>query len=67
MRELFDAETVVTTVKGAVGVSATTGGFYVSVLPQVEAWLRVGSLCIGIAVGIATLVSILRNQKRKKH
>jgi hypothetical protein len=33
----------------------------------VEAWLRLISLLLGIAVGVATLVSILRNKKDKKH
>jgi hypothetical protein len=67
MRSFFDAETVVTTAKGALGLGATGGSFYVSFLPKVEAWLRLISLLLGIAVGVATLVSILRNKKDKKH
>lgn len=47
-------------------MSATSGGFYVSTMPKIEAWLRFVSLVIGIAVGVASLVSIIRNQKNKK-
>lgn len=65
MRQLFEAETLITAAKGAVGITATTSGAYVSLLPQVEAWLRIISLLMGIVVGLATLVSIIRNQKTK--
>ena len=67
MRNFFDSETLATAAKGAVGVSATSGSLYVSLLPKLEAWLRIISLLIGIAIGIATFVSIVRSkQKRKK-
>lgn len=66
MRNLFDAETVVTTAKGAAGLGSLGGGFYVS-LSHVEAWLRIISLLLGIAVAVATLISILRTKKDKKH
>jgi len=65
MKNFFDADTIITAVKGVVGLSATGGGFYVSFLPKVEAWLRVFSLLIGCAVGIVTFVSILRKHKTK--
>jgi hypothetical protein len=50
---------VVTTAKGAIGVGATSTGFYVSVLPKIEAWLRVVSLLVGITVGVLTVISLL--------
>lgn len=65
MRELFQSETLVATVKGAVGMGATSTGVYVSILPQVEAWLRIISLCVGIAVGTATFISIVLSIHRR--
>lgn len=44
------------------GVGSPLAGFYVSILPQVEAWLRVVSLLVGISVGVATLLSLLRRK-----
>jgi fructose-specific phosphotransferase system IIC component len=67
MKNFFDAETVVTAAKGAVGVSATSGGLYVSLLPKFEAWLRIISLVIGIAVGVATFISIVRSKSKNKN
>jgi len=32
-------------------------------LPELEAWLRIASLLIGCAVGLASLYAILRNKK----
>lgn len=49
--------------KGLLGVGGTLTGVGVS-LAQVEAWLRVSSLAVGIAVGIATFISIVRNRKK---
>ena len=45
------------------GLLATTSGLTVSMLPEVEAWLRVTSLCIGCLVGLASLYAILRSRK----
>ena len=45
------------------GLLATTSGLTVSMLPEVEAWLRVTSLVIGCAVGLASLYAILRSRK----
>jgi hypothetical protein len=45
------------------GLVATAGGITVSMLPELEAWLRVASLVIGCAVGLASLYAILRNRK----
>lgn len=56
-------------VKGATGVASTAGGIVVSNLAHIEAWLRITSLCVGIAVGILTGVSIIRkmSKNRKGH
>jgi hypothetical protein len=45
------------------GLLATATGLTVSMLPELEAWLRIASLLIGCAVGLASLYAILRNRK----
>lgn len=60
MREMY-----VTVAKGVVGVVAPAGGVYVSILPQVEAWLRVASLSAGIAVACVTIWSIIYKARKK--
>lgn len=57
----MDTNQIIT--RGILGVIASGGSAAISFLSQIEAWLRVGSLVIGIAVGIATLISILRKNK----
>jgi len=42
------------------GLVATASGITVSLLPEIEAWLRVSSLIIGCAVGIASFIVIVR-------
>ena len=64
MRALFNAENALTAGKGALGMTATTAASVVSTLPTVEIWLRIVSLIVGIAVGIATFISIVRKLKR---
>jgi len=44
------------------GLLATATGLTVSMLPELEAWLRIASLLIGCAVGLASLYAILRNK-----
>jgi hypothetical protein len=51
---------------GLTGVLATATSVGISLLPEIEAWLRVGSLCIGIVVGIASLAVIIRNWNKTK-
>ena len=45
------------------GLVATASGITLSMLPEIEAWLRIASLVIGCAVGLASLYAILRNRK----
>ena len=47
--------------RGSTGIAATFGGTLVSMLPQIEAWLRIGSLLVGIFVGVLTIRSIIKN------
>jgi hypothetical protein len=42
------------------GLVATASGITVSLLSEIEAWLRVSSLVIGCAVGIASFIVIVR-------
>lgn len=51
------------TIKGIVGCGSTMLGLVASHLDQVEAWLRIGSLVVGISVGVATFLSIRRRNK----
>jgi hypothetical protein len=48
------------------GIFATATSVGISLLPEIEAWLRAGSLCIGIVVGIASLAVIIRNWNKQK-
>lgn len=47
--------------KGLLGSAAATGGALFS-LQDIEAWLRIGSLGVGIAVGLVTIWSIVRRR-----
>jgi len=44
------------------GLVATATGLTVSMLPEIEAWLRIASLLVGIAVGVASLYAILKRK-----
>ena len=50
--------------KGAIGMSATTVGLGISYMQQLEIAFRVLSLLVGLAIGIATFISILAKMKR---
>lgn len=51
---------------GITGVFATATSVGISLLPEIETWLRIGSLCIGIVVGIASLAVIIKNWNKSK-
>jgi hypothetical protein len=52
---------------GITGIMATATSVGISLLPEIEAWLRVGSLCIGIIVGVASLAVIVKNWRKNKN
>lgn len=52
---------------GFVGVLATTGGSVMSLLPHLEAWLRVASLLVGLLIGLVTLTRLLHKELHRKH
>ena len=51
---------------GMAGVFATATSVGISLLPEIEAWLRIVSLLVGIAVGIGSLIVIVRNWNKSK-
>lgn len=53
----------ITLAKGSLGVSATIIGNIVS-MSSVKEWLQVVSLLVGIAVGVATFISIVRKRRK---
>ena len=55
-----------TTEKGVIGTATSLGSSAVSMLPQLETTLRIAGLCIGLAVGIVTLLSVLHDLRRKQ-
>ena len=55
-----------TTEKGVIGTVTSLGSSAVSMLPQLETTLRIAGLCIGLAVGIVTLISVLYDLRKKQ-
>ena len=47
------------------GIFATATSVFISFLPEIEQWLRIGSLCMGILVGIGSLAIIIKNWNKK--
>jgi hypothetical protein len=47
------------------GLLATATSVGISFLPEVEAWLRIASLVVGIAVGVGSLIVLARNWNKK--
>ena len=52
--------------RGALGTFASIGSAAVSMVSQLEVYLRVAGLCIGLAVGVVTLLSVLHDLRRKQ-
>jgi hypothetical protein len=48
------------------GVLATATSVGISLLPEIEAWLRIASLLVGIAVGIGSLIVLAKNWSKNK-
>ena len=51
--------------RGALGTFASLGSAAVSMVSHLEVYLRVAGLCIGLAVGVVTLLSVLHDLRRK--
>jgi len=55
-----------TTEKGVIGTATSIGSSVLSMLPHLETTLRVAGLVIGICVGVATLISVIHDIKKKQ-
>jgi hypothetical protein len=55
-----------TTEKGIIGTATSLGSSAISMFSHLETALRIGGLCVGLAVGIVTLISVLHDLKKKK-
>ncbi len=52
--------------RGALGTFASIGSAAVSLVSQLEVYLRVAGLVVGLAVGVVTLLSVLHDLRRKQ-
>jgi hypothetical protein len=52
--------------RGALGTFASIGSAAVSMVSQLEVYLRIAGLCVGLAVGIVTLLSVLHDLRNKQ-
>jgi hypothetical protein len=62
----FMHEHLTTVERGALGTFASIGSAAVSMVSQLELYLRVAGLCVGLAVGVVTLLSVLHDLRRKQ-
>ena len=51
---------------GMAGMFATATSVGISLLPEIETWLRIASLIVGIMVGIGSLVVLAKNWHKSK-
>lgn len=59
-------ETIHTVKHGAAGVGASAAGVGVSFLEQLEQWLQISSLMVGLVVGLITLYNLIIGKQRRK-
>ena len=52
--------------RGALGTFASLGSAAVSMVSSLELYLRVAGLCVGLAVGIVTLLSVYYDLRKKQ-
>lgn len=62
-REEIIHQNITDLIKGLIGCGSSLLALIASNLETLEAWLRIASLLTGIAVGIATIISIHRRKK----
>jgi hypothetical protein len=53
-------------IKGVAGMLASFGGALVTFMSHLEMFLRVAGVAVGVACGIASLISIIRNMPPRK-
>jgi hypothetical protein len=52
--------------RGALGTFASIGSAAVSMVSHLEVYLRVAGLCVGLLVGVVTLLSVYHDLRRKQ-
>jgi hypothetical protein len=52
--------------RGALGTFASIGSAAISMVSHLEVYLRVAGLCVGLAVGVITLISVLHDLRTKQ-
>ena len=52
--------------RGALGTFASLGSAAVSMVSHLEVYLRIAGLCVGLLVGVVTLLSVLHDLRRKQ-
>jgi len=52
--------------RGALGTLASLGSTAVSMVSHLELYLRVAGLCVGLAVGLVTLISVYHDLRKKQ-
>lgn len=58
-------EHLTTVERGALGTFASLGSAAVSMVSHLEVYLRVAGLMVGLAVGIFTLISVIKDLRKK--
>ena len=58
-------EHLTTVERGALGTFASLGSAAVSMVSHLEVYLRVAGLMVGLAVGVVTLISVLKDLRKK--
>ena len=52
--------------RGVLGTFASLGSAAVSMVSHVELYLRIAGLCVGLAVGVITLISVYHDLRKKQ-
>jgi hypothetical protein len=52
--------------RGALGTFASLGSAAVSMVSHVEVYLRIAGLCVGLLVGVVTLLSVYHDLRKKQ-
>jgi hypothetical protein len=52
--------------RGALGTFASLGSAAVSMVSHLEVYLRVAGLCVGLLVGVVTLLSVYHDLRRQQ-
>jgi hypothetical protein len=58
-------EHLTTVERGALGTFASLGSAAVSMVSHLEVYLRVAGLMVGLAVGVVTLISVIKDLRKK--